>query len=170
MAKHSLLKGLFAGLVGGIAGTYAMSWAQKGWMLLEEQAGEGPSKDTGPDEEPATVEAADDVSEAVRDRGLTDTEKEAAGQVMHYGMGATSGAIYGATTAVFPIASIGLGLPFGAVLFAIADEVIVPALGYSDPPGEVAPEVHARGLVAHLVYGLVTDLTRRAVLEVIDSD
>lgn len=39
----------------------------------------------------------------------------------------------------------------------IEDEIANPLLGSAAPPGRYPWTAHARGLVAHLVYGLVTD-------------
>jgi hypothetical protein len=45
--------------------------------------------------------------------------------------------------------------------------VAVPALGLSKKPTESPAAVHAYALASHAVYGLTTDLVRRAVLRAI---
>jgi hypothetical protein len=42
-------------------------------------------------------------------------------------------------------------------LFLVQDEAVNAATGLSARPGQYPWQAHARGLVAHLVYGLVTD-------------
>lgn len=167
MKKPTVGEGLIAGVIGGLVGTYAMGWASKAWTEAQKTFGESGSGSESNDE-PATVKAAEIVSQSLRDRGLAKDEKDAAGQMVHYAMGATTGAIYGVSSSLLPITTIGQGVPFGLAVFAIADEMLVPLAGLSEPPGEIPAEVHARGLVAHLVYGFVTDVTRRIVLVLID--
>ena len=54
-----------------------------------------------------------------------------------------------------PIVGFGRGLGYGAAVWAVADELMVPALGLG--PKEAPPKTHVRGLIAHLVYGLALD-------------
>jgi uncharacterized membrane protein YagU involved in acid resistance len=78
-------------------------------------------------------------------------------------MGATSGAIYGAVAEVMPAATVAEGLPFGAAVWLIADEGVVPASGLSKESSDYPPSIHAYAFASHLVYGLTTELVRRAV-------
>ena len=59
------------------------------------------------------------------------------------------------------------GLTFGAGLFALADEVAVPALGLSGKPNESPFSSHLYGLVSHLVYGISTDIATRGLRAVL---
>lgn len=165
--EKSLRKGIIAGAVGGIAGVYAMSVARRAWAVVERNV-DALDETAGGDGDAATVKAAEEISIAVRDRGLTESEKGPAGEAVHYGMGVASGAAYGAIAEIAPIAGFGLGIPFGVALFGIVDEVAVPAAGLSDQPGEIPAEVHARGLVAHVAFGVTTELTRRFVRSILD--
>ena len=54
-------------------------------------------------------------------------KKRQAGAIAHYAMGAASGAIYGAVAEMMPVATVAEGLPFGASVWLVADEAIVPA-------------------------------------------
>jgi hypothetical protein len=47
----------------------------------------------------------------------------------------------------------------------LADEIGVPAAGLSGPPTKTPPAKHLQAWAAHLVYGLVTELTRRGILK-----
>ena len=82
---------------------------------------------------------------------------------MHYGMGASSAAIYGVLAEVAPIVTIGDGAGFGTGLWLLADEVAVPAAGLSKPPKEIPLTTHIYALASHLVYGWITETVRRAV-------
>ena len=119
----------------------------------------------GSDDE--TDDAAERVAAAVAtglfDHALTKREKEAAGTVVHYAFGATTGALYGATVELLPEAALGAGLPFGALVWLAADEGLVPLLGLSKSPAEYPPRIHLYAFASHLVYGLTTETVRRAV-------
>jgi putative membrane protein len=115
-----------------------------------------------PDDDAAS-RTSNAVSELVFHHHLTKSEKEKAGAATHYAMGVGSGAIYGAVAEVMPLATVAEGLPFGAAVWVIADEGVVPALGLSRSPTEYPASIHAYSLASHLVYGLTTELVRRAI-------
>lgn len=178
--RESLWKGLAAGILGGLAASYVMEQFQSRFKKLIEgdqssqrsqQAGQGTQKSkqqheqtsSGEEDEPATIKAAAAISENVFDHELEPSEKKPAGEIAHYGMGAVSGAIYGAMAEVIPNVTRGAGLPFGTAVWLIADDVVVPALGLSKPPTAYPLSTHAYALASHLIYGLTTDLVRRGV-------
>jgi len=111
----------------------------------------------------AAVRTANAVAEFGFDEHLTKDEKELGGAIAHYAMGATSGALYGAMAELVPLTTVGGGLPFGAAVWLSADEWIVPQLGLSRSPTEYPLSTHAYSFASHLVYGLTTELVRRAV-------
>jgi len=78
-------------------------------------------------------------------------------------MGITTGVLYGAVAELLPEVTVGAGLPFGAFVWLTADEGAVPALGLSKSPAEYPLSTHAYALSAHFVYGLTTEIVRRAV-------
>jgi putative membrane protein len=59
------------------------------------------------------------------------------------------------------------GMMFGAAVWVVADESVVPALGLSKPPTEYPLSVHVYSLASHLVYGLTAEITRRVVRHLI---
>jgi len=178
----NVYKGVVAGVAGGLAGSFVMNQFQSAWGKLmenEERPHGAQSLQQGSPEhgigrelaergvdEPddnAAVRTGNAVSEFVFEHHLTKSEKETAGAVAHYAMGVASGAIYGAMAEVMPIATVGEGLPFGAAVWVIADEAVVPALGLSRGPTEYPASIHVYSIASHLVYGLTTELVRRAV-------
>ena len=84
-------------------------------------------------------------------------QPNAAGVAVHYALGIGPGAIYGALHDKVPMVRTGRGLAYGFALFAAQDEIINAAAGLSARPREYPWQAHARGLVAHLVLGVVTD-------------
>jgi len=160
----NVVKGAVAGLIGGLVASFVMSEFQSLLSSLSEKEKKSKKKK----EEPANVKAAEEISEAVSDHQLKKSEKEPAGEAMHYAMGAMSGLIYGAAAEIAPMTTVGLGLPFGAAVWLVADDVVVPALGLAKPATQYPLSTHAYALSSHLVYGLTTDLVRRAVRDLLD--
>jgi hypothetical protein len=58
----------------------------------------------------------------------TDCEKQRVGQVLHYTFGTATGALYGSLAEALPVLTTAAGVPFGAVVWLLADEIAVPAL------------------------------------------
>lgn len=94
---------------------------------------------------------------------LSPEKHHALGQLVHYSLGTAPGALYGALRGRYPAISKGRGLLFGFGLFLIQDEGMNALLGLSAKPKAYPWQAHARGLVAHLVYGLATDTIFTAV-------
>lgn len=174
-----VFKGMAAGVIGGFAGAIAMNQFQALLGKLSEKSDDsksqrqqghqeqGGGKDRQPqqdkEQELATVKTAEAISEGVFDHDLTEREKKYAGPAVHYAMGITSGAIYGAAAELAPMSTSAAGLPFGAAVWLVADEEAVPAFGLSKSPLEYPASTHAYALASHLVYGLTTEFARRAV-------
>jgi putative membrane protein len=175
-----LLKGIAAGAIGGLVGAWAMnefqslkkslsgggeSWESEYQQGFQEQGG---GKDRQPESitvqsEPSTVKAAEVISEGVFKHELTASEERQAGRAVHYAIGAGSGAFYGAAAEVLPVATIGMGVPFGAAVWLLADETAVSALGLAKSPLAYPAASHAGSFAAHLVYGVSTEIVRRLV-------
>ena len=86
---------------------------------------------------------------------------------VHWGFGLLMGGVYGALrSGKGSGADLGVGLAFGAGLWAVADEVIVPVLGLQDGPTKAPKTMHANRLVAHLLYGAGVALGTQAITHV----
>lgn len=113
------------------------------------------------DLEPATVRTAERAA-ALLGRSIPDARKRLAGELVHYATGAAFGAVYG-------IAARRAGLPrwggalFGAAVWLLNDEALVPALGLARKPWDYPASTHAKALASHLVYGTATDAGFRAL-------
>jgi putative membrane protein len=169
--QRSLGKAIGAGVLGGLAGSWTMNAFQA--LMTEirnqrnnvqessEHVGSKQQDQASATEDPATVKVAQAVSKHVFGHELRDEEKGSAGNLAHYGMGAVSGAVYGAVAEEVPAATMGYGLLFGTVLWLVADEGIVPAVGLSKSPLEYPPSTHVSAWVSHVVYGITADAVRR---------
>ena len=180
--EGDVLKGLLAGVAGGLAASWVMNQFQSTWGRLQEgiekphgaqslqegspQHGAGRElREQGSDEEQddATERVANLISTGVFDHELTEAEKHRAGAAVHYAFGAATGGMYGALAEVLPGVTAGAGTAFGTFVWAAADEGMVPALGLSKSPSEYPLSIHAYALASHLVFGLTAEAVRRAV-------
>ena len=162
MRAATIARNAGIGLASGLAASFAMDLFQKGFDAVNEKLApqhEGDEQES----EPSTVKAANKVSRATADEPLPEPYKEPAGQAVHYGFGGLLGAVYGAATTVWPKTGIGFGMPFGAAVWASADEIGVPAAGLSKPPTQTEPSQHAYSFLSHIVFGAALEGSRRAL-------
>ncbi|MDQ2944640.1 MAG: DUF1440 domain-containing protein [Acidobacteriota bacterium] len=126
-------------------------------------AASGQQKSSSQDED-ATVKTAKAISTTCCDHELTEDEKKWAGPAVHYSLGTSLGAVYGALAETVPVATAGAGTLYGTAVWFGADEIAVPAFGLSKSPSETPLSSHVSALASHLVFGLVTALTRKLIL------
>jgi putative membrane protein len=149
--------GMAAGMVGGLAGSVAIGqflhlWDKLTGSHVEEEGTR------------STTEAASAVSEKVLDHPLTEEEKPKAAAAVHFGFGTSVAALYGAAAAMEPRFADAYGVPFGASVYLGAHATAVPALGLSKPVTQKPVKAEAGEFLGHLIYGVVTELTRRGVI------
>jgi hypothetical protein len=159
----NLFKGLVAGALAGVAASWVMERFQEQWLLREGNAGVTPGNMGALGAEPATMKAADAVSEAITGGPVPAEQRELAGEAMHYAAGAGAGGLYGVLAEVAPGPTLGLGAAYGAAVALGVDEALLPALGLSKPAREVPPSEHAYNLASHLVYGVTLEGARRII-------
>ena len=150
--QHSLLKGLLAGAIAGLAATAAKSVAEKIY----------PPRVHGEPEPPEVL------AERVAGHSLSGTSKAAATEAIHWGFGAAAGAIYGALVEFYPAASAKSGASFGLALMSLTHETALPALHLSEPADEQSPREHTSEAASHLLYGVVTERVRSVVRGLLD--
>lgn len=168
MASKHLVRGVLAGVAGGLAAAWMMNEfsgtvGRKISDTLETPAEKRLLKRESDDED-ATMKAADKIVETVTGgRHLTYAQREVGGPIVHYTMGALTGGVYGALAEYSTAVRAGFGTTFGGILFATADMFGVPALGLARWPDEYPVSSWASPLASHLVYGATTELVRRIV-------
>ena len=181
-----VLKGLAAGIVGGLVASVAMNQFQKllskltssdershGAQSLQQgspKRGIGRELEKRGKDEPeddAAGRLANAISVGISGRELTEKEKEVGGTALHYAYGISMGAAYGAAAEFSSEVTVGAGMPFGALIWIGADEGVVPLLGLSKSPTEYPLSIHAYALASHLVYGLTTEAVRRTVRNIL---
>ena len=183
MRNHdtNILKGMVAGLAGGLVASWTMNQFQAAWTRIAEgtekshgaqsmKPSEGSNGEHGNDtneQDDATVETAKVISRGVFGHELQEREKERAGAAVHYAFGTVTGGLYGALAEVTPGVTAVAGLPFGAGFWLLADEISVPLLGLAKGPTAYPVSTHVYALASHLVYGVTAELSRRAVRQVL---
>lgn len=173
-AKHrrvSRSEGAAIGLAGGIAASFAMNQFARmvtAGSTRREAEGAAPGGDrVGRGVQPPQAEGTADDDATVRSGSIAyraiagrepDTEtRRRLGSGAHYAFGAAVGLAYGLLGARVPSLRAGYGTAYGTLVWAIADEGVMPALGLSRGPRRLPPGVHAYALLGHLVYGAVLE-------------
>jgi putative membrane protein len=165
--------GLLAGAIGGLVGTWTMSEVQRGWTCAvdgeapESAAGKHDARDWQERSEGQNSNeiAAQLVATGVIGRRLERNELAVAAALMHYTFGTVVGALYVRTLQRHRRDATGIG--FGLTVWLVADEIAMPLLGLSDSTLERPLEKRMQSIAAHVVFGVTTELTRRAVQQLV---
>jgi uncharacterized membrane protein YagU involved in acid resistance len=181
----SSVRDALAGALGGIVGTWAMATANAVWTGLTpvpddprrareretrlRNAGVGAGRHA--QSEPRSHQrgispgerAVAAVARQIAAAPIEPRHRERLGSALHYGFGATAGALYGLLARRWPAAAFGRGTGYGTAVWLVADELVVPAMGIADSPTHTPLRRHAYALVGHWAYGLALDLVRRAL-------
>lgn len=172
MRSENVGLSIVAGALGGLLASAAMNQFQAAVGAVSNSISEKERRRKGEPEreakqessgEPATVKAANAISNKVFNHQLTEDEKKWAGPAVHYGLGTVLGALYGALAPVSEV-DVAAGTGYGAAVWLGADEIAVPLTGLSGPPTETPLSGHINALGSHLVFGVVTHLARKLVL------
>jgi len=94
---------------------------------------------------------------------LSPKQPHPAGLVIHYALGVVPAAFYGPLRHRVSGLRAGRGLLYGFGLFLVHDELLAPVLGLASGPTAYPWQAHVRGLISHLVLGVVTDVGMDAV-------
>lgn len=94
---------------------------------------------------------------------LSPSQPHPAGIAIHYAIGMGAGALYGALQDRVPVVSTGRGALYGLGIFLTHDELFNTLSGSAARPTEYPWQAHARGLVSHLVLGVVADTVLRVL-------
>ena len=143
----SLVKGLIAGVAGGLVATAAKSLAEKVY----------PPRVHG---EPEPPEMA---AEKIAGHPLDEDTKEMAAETIHWVFGAAAGGFYGVLAELYPQITARSGATFGLTLMSLTHEGALPALGLSEPAEEQSFREHSSEATTHIIYGVVTEKVRGVV-------
>jgi putative membrane protein len=146
---NSLLKGLLAGVVGGLVATAVKTLAEKVY----------PPRTHG---EPEPNEVA---AEKLAGQPLEEGSREAAGEAIHWVFGAAAGGFYGVLAEMYPQVTAKSGATFGLTLMSLTHEGALPAFGLSEPHEDQTLRERTSEASTHVIYGVVTEKVRSFVRE-----
>jgi hypothetical protein len=169
--QPNVAKGVVAGVIGGLVGTFAMSEFQGWWSRVardgepQSAAGRHDARDWQEihEGENANEIVAQKVAETTIGRRLDQEELAVGAPAVHYMFGSVIGGFYGALAENAPAARALSGAAYGTAVWAGADEIAMPALGLSDRTDKQPFDRHVHSFAAHIVYGVTTELVRRGV-------
>jgi putative membrane protein len=148
--KISLVKGLLAGVAGGLAGSAAKIIAEK---LV-------PPRTQGQPAPPVLV-----VERVAHAAGEQPGEplKHAGAQGIHWGFGTMIGGVYGVAAELSPRVTSWQGAVFGLTVNRLAHKGLLPGMGLVEPVAEQPAQERISEWVSHVIYGVTTEVVRRAV-------
>ncbi len=152
LTTKSLLKGIVAGMIGGIIATGVKTFGERIY----------PPRVHGEPEPPSVL------ADKLADHRLSAETKTAASEAIHWGFGALTGAAYGALAEFYPAATSKEGASFGLTLMALTHESALPALGLSGSADQQTTREHTSEMVTHVLYGVTTEIVRSLVRKLLD--
>jgi len=120
-----------------------------------------PPQAEGRSDDDAAVRTGVRTYRAVTGREPHPRDRPLLGSLAHLGFGASAGACYAMLADRLPFIRFGHGMLYGTAVWAVADEIVTPALGLSRGPRELGPGVHAYALAGHWVYGAALETVRQ---------
>lgn len=150
--------GATAGAIGGFALDRA-DWLM--WNTLSEETREK-TRRVRPNGEPPAHVAASKIEKAL-DLDPGPQRHATRGQAIHFGIGMLPAIGYALVRDKLPGKGVARGLMFGGGMFLMQDEVANSVSGLGAKPSKYPWQAHARGLIAHLIFGVVTELTLNAM-------
>jgi hypothetical protein len=156
-ARQPLITNLLEGAIAGAVGTWAMSRVTSA-LYARENKGARQREDRARHSTTAYEVAAEKVA-ALAGATLTERQRQQYGTAIHWTLGVTAGALFGALRPRSPGVARGAGTLFGAAVWLMMDEAATPALGLTPGPRAFPWQTHARGLAGHLVFGSVANAT-----------
>jgi putative membrane protein len=145
-------KGLLAGAIAGVAATAAKTLVEKFYPPRVHGEPNPPEK----------------LAEKVAGHSLDTRTRVAAGEAIHWGFGAATGAAYGALAEFYPAVTAKEGATFGLTLMSLTHDNALPAMGLSEPPEEQTPREHTSEAASHILFGMVAERVRSAVRGFLD--
>jgi hypothetical protein len=156
-AESPLWLDLLFGAAAGALGTLTMTPVMTAIGKLQSPSDKRREDEAGYEENPPT-KAAEAVS---RPLGVRLENPEAAGTVVHYAYGTMWGIAHALIARRFGSIPLLSGIVLGVGLWAIGDELLVPALRLAPKATEFPATTHAKALGGHVAYGAGLDTAFR---------
>ena len=164
--QHALTTALI-GAAAGAVGTVALDsidW----WMWdREDPAARWRTEQVRPRGEPPADVLVRRIEDATGTGGDPETHRKR-GVAMHYTIGIAPAIAYALFRDLLPIRGAARGALYGFGLWLMQDEVTNTVTGLGAKPQDYPWQAHARGLVAHLAYGVTTELALDVAEQLLD--
>ncbi|MGC1371801.1 MAG: DUF1440 domain-containing protein [Candidatus Sulfotelmatobacter sp.] len=164
--RGSLAKTLVAGGIAGLAGACAMSGFARLSDTLAQRISLGSKRKAtrlpySEQEWDATTRIAQAAARRLLNRRLNAKEERIGAAMVHYAVGATSGAAYVVLAKRFPQVGKYSGAIFGAAMWLLSDELLMPSTGTTRKLRNYSALAQANALGEHIVYAVTTDTLLR---------
>lgn len=145
------------GAVAGVIGVWALDRID--WFMWNRESDDTRQRTIAarPGGEPPAQALVTRVKEATG-RDPDPRTHETASQAVHYAIGIVPAIAYAFARDRLPGSGAVRGAAFGTALFVGQDEVLNTLTGLGGKPRDYPWTAHARGLAAHMVYGVATEL------------
>lgn len=154
------------GMVAGAVGVWALDRADYFMWNREDPETRARTRAVRPHGEPPAGVMVTELERA-SGRELSEEQHEAAQTAVHYAIGIGPAAGYALVRDQLP-GGPARGLLYGLGVFLMQDEGINAVTRLGANPRDYPWQAHGRGLVAHLVYGLATELALTAMERMLD--
>ena len=152
-----------AGAVAGAVATVVMDAVTARIQAKQGAADEAREQAARPNGKDPASNLADHAI-AMTGRRLAPPQRRALATVTHYALGALPGVGYALLRRPLPVPAVARGALYGAVLWAINDELLNTLSGAAGPPSSYPASSHLRGLAGHVALGVSTDLALTALM------
>lgn len=146
--SSNVTRGLISGVLGGLAGTLVKTAIEKVLPVRK------------PNTRSAQVKLVDDLSVKLTGERISETNHELVEQLVNIPFGASLGATYGYAKRDKGEISILEGAAYGATTWIGTHETSLPLLGLKDKPTDIPLNVQINELIAHVAFGITTEVIR----------
>lgn len=155
----NVLVDLITGAVAGVVGVWALD--RMDWTLYERESEEAKRRTIRA--RPNSMDPAHNIVAAAAKLVGRQAPRQPnpAGIGVHYALGISAAMGYAALRRRVPAAGMGAGAVFGALLWLVQDEGLNTVAGFGGKPQDYPATTHLRGLLAHMTFGLATELVLR---------
>ncbi len=160
--RHSVLVDTLKGAVAGAVAVWVMD--QVDWYMYDHEDPEAQRRTqrVRPEGLDPSHHTANKIAGAFG-KELSPPQPHPAGIAIHYAIGMGSCALYGALHGRVPGISTGRGALYGLGIFLTHDELLNTLTRSAARPTQYPWQAHARGLVSHVILGVVADTVLRVL-------
>lgn len=147
----STSRGIIAGVIGGLAGT-AVKTLVENFLPVRKI-----------DQRSAQIKIVDDLSYKITGTPVSIQNEALAEQLINIPFGASVGAAYGYKKRDNTRMEVMDGIAFGATTWITTHETSLPLLGLEAKPTDVPIKMQVNELLAHVLFGVTTEVVRSIV-------